>query len=115
MNDSTQRNVERNDPLRDSLRLAPEFIEPKTLKDLTEEQQVELVEGIRVRRMVAVSQLLVMQEEKKKVTAVYLEVKFDKIINKLSKNIEKIDTELAKVEHLFTQYRALRLEALDIA
>lgn len=104
-----------SDALRDSLRIAPEFIEPKTLKDLTDDQQLELIEGIRTRRLLAAAQYEVMKEERKKVGAVYLQAKYDKLMTRLAKHITKIDGELEKVEHLFTQYRALRLEALDIA
>jgi hypothetical protein len=96
------------------LRIPPSFIDPTTLSQLSEEEQMELVEGIRARRMLAVSQYLVIQEEKKKVKQANLATKFDKVANKIAKHIDKIDQELAKVEHEFTKMRVLRLEAFDI-
>lgn len=101
--------------MNDSLRIAPEFIEPKTLANLTEAEQIELVEGIRARRMLAVSHYIAALEEKKRVKSENYQLKYDKLCNRLAKHVDKIDKELEKVELLFTQLRVLRLEALDIA
>lgn len=93
---------------------APEFIEPATILQLTEEQQTELIESIRQRRLVAVTQYLQVQEEKKKVLATAYEVKYDRVAKKIARYIEKIDEEFAKLEAEFGKLKALRFEALDI-
>jgi hypothetical protein len=95
------------------LRIPPHFIEPKTLAQLTEQEQVELLEGIRARRMLAVSQYLAMQEEKKKVKEEGMQIKYEKLSIKISKHIDKIDKELEKVVEAFTKLKVLRLEAFD--
>jgi hypothetical protein len=100
--------------MKDSLRIAPSFIEPETIKQLSPEDQVKLVEDIRARRMLAVTQYLLIQEEKKKVKGQVFEMKFDKLAARIAKHIDKIDQELAKVEQRFTELRVLRLEAFDV-
>lgn len=100
--------------MNDSLRIPPPFIEPETLKQLSEEQQLELIESIRTRRMLAVTQYLMIQEDKKKAKGTYFEAKFDKMATKVARHITKIDQELEKIEAEFTKLRILRLEAFDI-
>jgi hypothetical protein len=96
-----------------SLRIAPEFIEPKTIRELSEEDQATLVQGIRDRRLIAVTQYLQAQEEKKQIKEAALAKKMDRCCDKIARYVEKIDIELAKIEGEFGKLRVIRFEAFD--
>lgn len=97
----------------ESLRIPPNFIEPHTIRDLTEEEQHQLLEGIRQRRLIAVTQYLALVEEKKKIKEDLYQVKWGKACDRIAKNIAKIDQAIEKIEHEYTKMKVLRLEAFD--
>jgi hypothetical protein len=94
-------------------RLPPEFIEPPTIASMTEEQQTELLDAIRDRRMVAVTAWLAMQEERKRVHQETLGRKFDTQVKRIESAVQKIDEQLEKLQGYFARLNVLRMEATD--
>lgn len=94
-------------------RIPPDFIEPATIRDMNEEQQTELLQGIRSRRLIAVVQHQQIMEEKKRVKEEAYQLKYDRLATKLAKSVEKIDLEIEKINDNFAKLRVLRFEALD--
>lgn len=95
------------------LRIPPEFIEPTNLARMSEEEQLELLEAIRQRRMVAVTQYQTLLAERKQVLRETHKQKYDSGIKRIASHIEKIDQSLAKVEEYLHKLRGVRLEAME--
>lgn len=95
------------------LRLPPEFIEPANISNMTEQQQLELLQEIRNRRMVAVTQYLTIQAERKKVQNEEFAKKYDRGIQRISIHIKTIDNSLVKIEEYLYKLRGVRLEAME--
>lgn len=98
-----------------SLKLAPQFIEPKTIFDMTEQQQTELLDGIRTRRLIAVTQYMQLVEEKKQAKSEAAQIRIGRLSERMAKSIEKIDKELEKLDDFIAKARVIRLEVFDVA
>lgn len=95
------------------LRIPPEFIEPTNLARMSEQEQFDLLEQIRTRRMVAVTQYQTLMAERRKVIGEKHKKQYDTTINRIASHIEKIDASLAKVEEYLHKLRGVRLEAME--
>jgi hypothetical protein len=97
------------------LRIPPEFIDPTNLARMSEQEQYKLLEDIRTRRMVAVTQHLTLQAERKKVKDAELAKRYDSTIKRIAGHILKVDDSLAKIEEYLHKLRGTRLEAIEDA
>jgi hypothetical protein len=97
------------------LRIPPEFVEPTNLARMSEQEQYKLLEDIRTRRMVAVTQHLTLQAERKKVKDAELQRRYDRAIKLISSCVVRIDNDLSKIEEYLHKLRGTRLEAMEDA
>lgn len=97
------------------LRIPPEFIEPANIGRMSEQEQYQLLEQIRTRRMVAVTQHLTIQAERKKVKDEHNAKKYDTAISRIASHIQKIDDSLERIEEYLNKLRGVRLETMEDA
>jgi hypothetical protein len=97
------------------LRIPPEFIDPANLSRMSEQEQYKLLEEIRTRRMLAVTQYLTLQAERKQVKDADNAKRYDSTIKRIAGHIEKIDASLARVEEYIYKLRGVRLETMEDA
>lgn len=96
-------------------RIPPEFIEPMNLARMSEQEQFALLEQIRTRRMIAVTQYQTLMAERKRVVGEKHKKQYDSMIGRIASHIEKIDVSLARVEEYMHKLRGVRLEAMEEA
>lgn len=97
------------------LRIPPELIEPANLGRMSEQEQYQLLEQIRTRRMIAVTQHLTIQAERKKVKDEHNAKKYDTAISRIASHIQKIDDSLERIEEYLNKLRGVRLETMEDA
>jgi hypothetical protein len=90
----------------DSQLRAPFFIEPANILEMTKEQKEELLEGIRNRRLLAVTEYLRAKGEAEAKKAGHTRAQLEKKATQLSDQIAKVDKAFEKIE--------LLVRALDI-
>jgi hypothetical protein len=91
---------------------APDFIEPPRLVDMTPEQASDFLEGIRMRRLVAVHYYQEVQAERARNQRAELDRKFGVLETRLQSCITKIDEQLEKAEGYFGKLAHLKLESM---
>lgn len=96
-------------------RIPPEFIEPTNLARMSDQEQFALLEQIRTRRMIAVTQYQTLMAERKRVIGEKHKKQYDSTIGRIASHIEKIDVSLARVEEYMHKLRGVRLEAMENA
>lgn len=92
----------------------PEFIMPKTIADMTDEDYELLLNGIRERRMILVT-------IHTQATTLKNQVKAEKLLSKLSRYCGMVEKEIAKLDKIdenitlrVNQMRALKMEAIEL-
>lgn len=91
----------------------PNFIQPKTIANMSDKEIDDMLDAIRVRRK---QKLVIYQQEleqKERMTRAKLETQFTKAVEQAEKRYEALDKALENFERSINKLRALRLEIGD--
>lgn len=92
----------------------PEFITPKSIADMGEDELDKLIEAIRLRRTNISLMVAEAQSAKTRLSGTALSSKVEKLCEQMVKELAKIDKAIENVFDKNTKMRALRLQAGDL-
>lgn len=92
----------------------PEFIQPKTLLDMSDEEIDNMLEQIRIRRKQKLVILQMERQKKEEYKKAKLEIIFQKKIEQAEDALEKVDRAFEKLERRINETRALRLQLGEV-
>lgn len=91
----------------------PEHIAPHTITDMSEDDLLKMVEGIRVRRLRAFEDYSRAEQMRSQERRAQVLVKLDKKMNQFMKSYTKLDEDCTKLEKLAFDLKALRIQHSD--
>lgn len=92
----------------------PEFIQPRTIVDMTDEEYEAILNPIRDRRMVLVALHTQAVTLKNKVKSEKLITKIDKLLARVEKEVAKQDKTIEQIQLFHAQIRGLKIEAMEL-